>query len=830
MKIILRIAQAELRYLFYSPIAWVIMICYFVLGGMKFLSPLANHARTQAVEVLNNPNWTGFKSSLTIGLFGDALKVMGEHLYLFIPLLTMGAIGREVFSGSITLLRSSPIRTRELVLGKFLGLSFFNLVLTATLVSLMITGYFSIENAEFKRYLSVLLGFFLLSSVYIAIGLFVSCLTNYQILAGIGTFVLFIFLEKVGKSFQEYDFVRDITWFLSMDGRIKFFKSGLITTRDVLYFMLIIMLFLGLSMIRLQSSVASTKRGVVMLRYLMLTSVILMLGYFSSRPGAVGYLDVTRDQINTLDSATQATIKELDGSKISVTLYTNILQPTIGFAMPAKRNEYIWHFWEKYLRFYPNIDFHYRFYYNNTAQDSALLSAFYGKKTRLHVAKTIAKMYKFNFNKVESPQQMDSSINLAEENYRVVMQLEYKGKKVFLRTFPTTDPWPFEYNVSGAIKELVNARSPMVSFSTGHYERSPLQAGSREHTGHTTERSERAALINLGVHTNTISLENTVNPDSTNVLVIADPRSSFSEQEQGNIMSYLENGGNAIIYGEPSKQSMINGIINQLGVHMEDGVMVLPRQHIETELFTAGMTKAGNWMAKEPAMQLHQRLGGVRTARANFYSTGILSFMEKNGFTIEPIIVIPGNNIRPDTSKQNVAANLVVDAEELRKEGYGDASTTAKKWGAKKKKDTAAKVSKPIPVGYNDIWMERGVFVRDSAAPVYSPEEGDYRKEEYVLAVKLQRWIKNKEQRIVIAADADFMSVGAGNGGSISLGLYSWLLNNQYPVYTKYVLPTDRRLTIGKKAGITLYNVFVYVLPSLLLLLGAIVLIRRKRK
>src|SRR5690349_7768387 len=118
MKIILRIAQAELRYLFQSPIAWVIMICYLVLGSMKFLAPLVGFSREQAVEMLNNPNWAGFRRSLTVGVFGNALEVMSAHLYLFIPLLTMGVIGREISSGSIALLRSSPIRTREVVMGK----------------------------------------------------------------------------------------------------------------------------------------------------------------------------------------------------------------------------------------------------------------------------------------------------------------------------------------------------------------------------------------------------------------------------------------------------------------------------------------------------------------------------------------------------------------------------------------------------------------------------------------------------------------------------------------------------------------------------------------
>lgn len=833
MKIIFDIAKAELRYLFYSPIAWVILICFFVLGGMQFLTPLMNTARLQEVEVLNNPNWIGMAGPLTYGLFKKSLETMSKYLYLFIPLLTMGAIGREVNVGSMTLLTSSPIRTREIVLGKYLGLSFFIIVMISSMAVLLMIGYFSIENAELYWFISMLLGFFLLASSYVAIGLFVSCLTNYQIMAGIGTFVLFYLLEMAGESFQQYDFVRDLTWFLSLKGRTEFMQLGLITTRDVCYFILIIILFLGLSIIKLKSTGESVKKSNTIKRYLLLSFLILILGYFSSRPGAVGYLDVTRDQRNTLDAVTRAVIKKLDGSPIDVTFYTNLLDINNSYAMPSGRNKYIWNFWEKYLRFYPNINFHYRYYYNRTAEDSVMLSSFFGKKNKLELAKSMAKMNKVDLDLFESPEQIDKSIDLSEESYKIVMQLKYKEKKTFLRTYPSArDPWPYQYNVSGAIKELVEPKTPKVLFATGHYERSPWRFDSREHGGNTNERLSRHSLINLGVSTDTTAVLSTAQLQAADVLVIADPRTTFTTREKDNIARYLAEGGNAIIYGEPGKQHIINEIINKLGVQMEDGIMVLPRQHVETTTFTGRMTKAGNYMAQEPVMQLHQKLGR-RTAMANFKGTGILSYIEQNGFKIEPIVVIPGTAAGLPAAQQSAqdttVANLVVDVNDLKKDDYGDRSVKRSP-SRKPRKDSTVKLNLAAAVGYNDIWMERGVFVPDSAAPIFSEVEGDYRRSEYVVAIKLQRTVNNKEQRIVIAADADFMSVSAGNGGSISLGLYSWLLNNEYPVYTKYILPKDTKLTIGKQAGIRIWYLFVYVIPGLLLATGGVILIRRMRK
>jgi len=95
----------------------------------------------------------------------------------------------------------------------------------------------------------MMLGLALLASTYMAIGLFISCLTNYQIVAGIATFIVFTLISSVGGIAQQYDFIRDITWFLALAGRTESMLYGLITTRDIFYFILVITLFLGLAVI-----------------------------------------------------------------------------------------------------------------------------------------------------------------------------------------------------------------------------------------------------------------------------------------------------------------------------------------------------------------------------------------------------------------------------------------------------------------------------------------------------------------------------------------------------------------------------------------------------
>lgn len=771
MKIIFKIARAELRTLFYSPIAWVILVTFFVVTGMQFVDPLMDLARRQAVEEANNPEWLGFPGPLTHRMFAGTITGILHYLYLFIPLLTMGTINREVNSGSMSLLSSSPVRIREIIAGKYLGLMIYNMVLMSAVFLLLLTGYFSIEHAEFKWFMSMMLGFWLLSCTYLSIGLFISCLTNYQIMAGIATFVIFFVMGEMGKLWQQYDLVRDITWFLSMDGRAMTMVRGLITTRDLFYFILIIVLFLGLAVLKLKTKQESVKWTVPFTRNLVWVLMILAIGYFSSRPGYIGYLDVTRDKRNTIDPATQAVLKELDGSPVTVTLYANLVGGNFNYGLPEGRNKYIWDFWDKYIRFYPNLNFKYEYYYDVKKGDSTI---FHGNpnKNLQQIVRSFARMSKKDVKDFKTPEEIRKMVDFGNEPLRLVMQLEYKGRKAFLRTFKPNDPWPSEPNVSGAVRKLTRERVPEVTFVTGHFERNPWRDGQRDFGMHTNNTYEKPALCNTGVNVDTISILQNDIPANTDVLVVADPRSALSAAEEEKIMQYLNKGGNAIFYAEPGKQAMLNPLLNQLGVNVDNGILVAPRKHTESEIFRSAMTKSGNYMAREKQMQIYQKFGKFPTT-ASFNGIANLSYFEKDGFKVEPVVTITGNE---------------------------------------------------------RAWIENGLFMADSAAPVFAVGEGDIRKDEYIVAVKLSRKINNKEQRIVIAGDADFMSGAEHKFNQIGAGMYSWLMYNEYPVYTRLSVPADMKLTVGKRAGQIIWYVYVYVIPGLLLALGAILIIRRMRK
>jgi ABC-2 type transport system permease protein len=99
-----------------------------------------------------------------------------------------------------------------------------------------------------------------------------------------------------------------------------------------------------------------------------------------------------------------------------------------------------------------------------------------------------------------------------------------------------------------------------------------------------------------------------------------------------------------------------------------------------------------------------------------------------------------------------------------------------------------------------------------------------------VIALKLSRKINNKEQRIIVAGDADFMSAYRMRRIGIGLALHSWTLYNKYPYYANFPKPKDRFLKLTPASAALLFKIYVYLIPALLLIIAIVLLVRRKRK
>ncbi|MBN9385923.1 MAG: Gldg family protein [Chitinophagaceae bacterium] len=766
MKTIFRVASTELKTLFYSPIAWFLIIIFFIQAGIPYLATLESLARDQDAGLKLN---ISFIDVIFFGNRGVFSSVM-QNLYLYLPLLTMGLISRETSSGTIRLLYSSPIHVRDIVLGKFLAMMVMCLLLVAVVGVFVGSSYFTVQSPDTGKLLSSLLGLYLLLCAYAAIGLFMSSLTNYQVVAAVCTFMVVWVLQYVGGLWQGVAFVRSLTYFLSISGRTGKMLNGLITSKDLIYFVLIIYLFLSLAMYKLRTGMESTRAVIRVGRYTLLLSSVLMIGYVSSIPQLVAYFDATRDQDNTITPSTQRIIAELGDEPLEVTGYANMLDQFFDFGSPDAYNSNLGK-WEPYMRFKHNIALKNVMYYDTINQTNNMMRWYPGKNLE-QVAKQVADSRDLGLSELKKPSEIRKIIDLSDEPGWYTMQLKYKGRTTFLRVFPDNQRWPSETEVSAALKRLLQAKMPKIVFVTGHLERSIYKMGDREYRMITNLKSFRNSLLNQGFDVDTLSLETEGIPPGIAALVLADPRTVLSPVAMGKLQQYIDQGGNLLIAGEPGKQSIINPLIRQFGVQLMDGTIVYRSKDLQPELAIPYAAEGTPELYPGLQHSYHERsLVTMPTATA-------LAYMDTGGFTIKSLLLT-------DSSKS---------------------------------------------------WLKKGKLVTDSAAIEYMAKEGDERKD-FPTAVSLTRKINHRQQRIVIAGDADFMANKEQQRFNVrainfifNTGLFSWLSNGEFPVYSSRPTAIDTRVFVTKDQ-VKMHRIFyLWVLPGILVVFGTILLLRRKRK
>ncbi|MCQ6957215.1 Gldg family protein [Mucilaginibacter aquariorum] len=766
MKTIFRIAKTELKLLFYSPIAWFLIIIFTVQCGIVYSKMLESSAEIQE---------GGFKNTFSIiaGIFSGAnglLSTVMGNLYLYLPLLTMGLISRETSSGTIKLLYSSPIRVREIVLGKFAAMVALSFLLVAIVAFFITLSYFTVKSPDTGLLLSCLLGLFLLLCAYSAIGLFMSSLTTYQIVAAVCTFVTFGILYNISGLWRGVPFLRDVTYFLSVAGRTDWMLAGLITSNGIVYFLSIVFLFLGLTIYKLKSGMESTSPLVKVSRYGIIVICTLAIGCISAIPQLIVYFDVTENKTNTISPETQKIIRELGDEPLEVTGYANLFGGFLEDGNPESYQKNI-NEWAPYVRFKHNIILKSVMYYDTLGLGKEISRRNPGKYLA-QVAEKAAKNGDMSLDQFKRPEEIRKMIDLSHEPNYYIMELKYKGRKTFLRVFPDNEHWPSETEVSAALKRLLNTKMPKILFATGNLERNINKIGDRDYRALTNLKNFRNSLLNQGFDVDTVSLESGVIPSDISALVLADPKTVLSSSATAKLQKYIDAGGNLLISGEPGKQAVLNPLLKQFGVQLMNGAIVQQSKDLQPDLAAPFLTSAaGNLFP--PLKQVHHDsiVVSMPTAAA-------LSIEGSTAYDIKPLLI-----------------------------------TNARK-----------------------SWLKKDKFLSDSATVRFEPEKGDLKKP-FPLAVSITRNLNGKEQRIIVAGDADVMSnvelnrfnMRTGNF-AFNTGVFSWLSYGQFPISSFRPMPKDLLVLVTKDQVKNLRIVLIWVLPGILLAIGSLILIRRKRK
>ncbi len=246
------IYKKELRSYFASPLAYVIAFVFIAIVGVWWFFWDFQRFVIISMQAAQNPYYAealNVNEIVIRNLFGNLALVM-----LFgLPLLTMRLFAEEKKTGTYELLFTLPLRDWETLLGKFLA------CWTVFLLMLLLTAVYPVTmalltNPEPIPILVGYLGITLLGGAFISFGIFISSLTENQIIAAFGTYGLLLVLLAMGWSSSFVGpSVAEVLKDLNIFNHLQSFLKGVIDTRDVVFYVLFSYFFLFLTLRSLES-------------------------------------------------------------------------------------------------------------------------------------------------------------------------------------------------------------------------------------------------------------------------------------------------------------------------------------------------------------------------------------------------------------------------------------------------------------------------------------------------------------------------------------------------------------------------------------------------
>ena len=481
----------EIRAYFESPMAYVFIILFLLFSGAYFTGTL----------FLENVS--------SLAAFFEIAPVL---FLLFVPAVTMRLISEEKRMGTYEILFTKPVYSGEIIIGKFLAA--WLLVVSSLIPSLVYAGtVVALGSVDGGQLLGGYIGLVLLGGAFVAAGTFTSTLSDNQIISLIVgvviTAALFLF-DKI-LIYIPYGLVSVIEY-LGIGHHFSGLARGVVDSRDVVYFLSLIVFFLLLASIVLEREVGELgwkgkrwNEGPIKIVagccFLILLNLISM--------GSFARIDLTRNSVYTLSDATKRLLSSLDDYVFVKAYFTSDLPPPYHNHRKA-----IQELLEEY-RAYSHGKLNYQFI--NPRNDSAV------EEEALRDGLTPVQMKVIKNDRFQT-----------EKGYLGIV-MTYGDRRAIVPAVPSIDR--LEYDLTSNIKHLTESRVVTVAFLTGHGE-----PGLQEVTS-----LKQALLREYAVTTCSLSTREPIPEDVAAVLVVA-PDKRFEDREKFVLDQYIMRGGRVAFF------------------------------------------------------------------------------------------------------------------------------------------------------------------------------------------------------------------------------------------------------------------------------------------
>jgi ABC-2 type transport system permease protein len=224
MNNIINIFKKEFSSYFTSPMAYIFLVVFGLVNGYFFSNTFFLIGQSDLRSLFN---------------------IIPMVYLFFIPAITMGLIAKEKNLGTMEIICTLPIKEHEFVIGKYLAaLALILIGLIFTIVHFFTLVSFG-TNIDYGALFTGYLGLFFAGAVYAAIGTFSSSLFDNQVVAFIiGVFIVLMFFLFDKLLIFVPSFMAGTIQYMSVDYHMSNMSRGVIDTRNIIYFVSVVGIFL----------------------------------------------------------------------------------------------------------------------------------------------------------------------------------------------------------------------------------------------------------------------------------------------------------------------------------------------------------------------------------------------------------------------------------------------------------------------------------------------------------------------------------------------------------------------------------------------------------
>lgn len=511
------VLKRELKAYFTSVIGWIFLAAFFFVFNLYFV---ANNL------IYGTP------------YLSYSLSNVAFVLVIIIPILAMRSMAEDRRTKTDQLLYTAPVSIPKVIIGKFLALvAIFSIVVGAICLCPLLLSRFG--NVPMAESYAAIFGIWLYGCLSIAICVFVSALTESQVIAAVLSFALlfigFMMQQITGLISSSDNVVTKVLNALCTQTHLTNFCNGILDVTGIVYYVSGTVLFLFLTCQLVQKhrwsvSAKKIRRGVFNSSFVVIgLAIVVAVNVFANElPEKAKSVDLTSQNLYTLTDESVNLVKNL---KQDVTLYVLSSEKSADDTVART------------LSNYEDVSSHIKVEYI----DPAVSPNFYASYT-------------------DTAPSDGSIIVVCGNTSKVVSSSDLYQYDIDYSTYTQTkSAYDGEGQLTSAISYVTSEDLPKVYTITGHGETA-------------LDDTFKSALekMNISVEDLTLLQEEAI-PEDAAAVIINGPTSDFSADDATKISTYLAGGGKLIVttaYNKTEDTPNFDGILSAYDIQVTNGLVM----------------------------------------------------------------------------------------------------------------------------------------------------------------------------------------------------------------------------------------------------------------